>query len=215
MRSTSRCAPVNSWPWPAPTVRGSRRFSGWPRACSSRATARSGSTGFPRVRSGHRTRAGPRRPAVALRRPQRAERGARVRGERPRTRRLARRRRRPAQHARPRRTGRRPTSAVRRGLRQKTSLVLALTRPFSVLLIDEPFVGLDPAGQDALTEILIRRRPAVPRWSLPPTNSRSSNTRQRCVVLEEGTVVYDDEPDLARIAPNSGVSARTAGRVGR
>ena len=34
-----------------------------------------------------------------------------------------------------------------RGLRQKTSIVLALVRPFSLLLVDEPFVGLDQPGK--------------------------------------------------------------------
>jgi len=42
-----------------------------------------------------------------------------------------------------------------RGLRQKTALVLGFVRPFSVLLVDEPFVGLDPAGQRSLTELLV------------------------------------------------------------
>ncbi len=40
-------------------------------------------------------------------------------------------------------------SRFSRGLRQKTSLVLGLVRPFSILLVDEPFVGLDPSGQSA------------------------------------------------------------------
>ena len=41
-----------------------------------------------------------------------------------------------------------------RGLRQKTSVLLGLIRPFSVLLVDEPFVGLDPSGQRALVELV-------------------------------------------------------------
>jgi len=88
-----------------------------------------------------------------------------------------------------------------RGLRQKTSLVLALIRPFSVLLIDEPFVGLDPAGQSALTEILIASA-ADGAAVVTATHQLAFLERTtRCVVLEEGSVVYDDAPDLATIAP--------------
>jgi len=41
-----------------------------------------------------------------------------------------------------------------RGLRQKTSLVLGLVRPFEVLVVDEPFVGLDQPGKAALLDLL-------------------------------------------------------------
>ena len=41
-----------------------------------------------------------------------------------------------------------------RGLRQKAAIALALVRPFEVLLVDEPFVGLDATGKVALLELL-------------------------------------------------------------
>lgn len=41
-----------------------------------------------------------------------------------------------------------------RGLRQKTAIALALIRPFEVMLIDEPFVGLDQPGKEALVELI-------------------------------------------------------------
>lgn len=41
-----------------------------------------------------------------------------------------------------------------RGMRQKTGLALAFLRPASVLLIDEPFSGLDGAGQEAFLSLL-------------------------------------------------------------
>jgi ABC-type multidrug transport system ATPase subunit len=88
-----------------------------------------------------------------------------------------------------------------RGLRQKTSLVLGLTRPFSVLLVDEPFVGLDPAGQDALTEILVATAAGGAAVITATHQLAFLERTTRCVVLAEGTVVYDDAPDLASIAP--------------
>ncbi len=45
-------------------------------------------------------------------------------------------------------------SRFSRGLKQKTGLILGLIRPFSLLLIDEPFVGLDTPGQETLVEVL-------------------------------------------------------------
>jgi ABC-2 type transport system ATP-binding protein len=37
-----------------------------------------------------------------------------------------------------------------RGLKQKAALTMAFVRPFDVMLIDEPFVGLDLLGKEAL-----------------------------------------------------------------
>ena len=41
-----------------------------------------------------------------------------------------------------------------RGLRQKTSLALGVVRPCRLLLVDEPFVGLDATGKLALLDLL-------------------------------------------------------------
>ena len=41
-----------------------------------------------------------------------------------------------------------------RGLRQKVSLAIAFIRPFELLLVDEPFVGLDTAGRGVFCELL-------------------------------------------------------------
>jgi len=41
-----------------------------------------------------------------------------------------------------------------RGMRQKTQLACTLVRPFGVLLLDEPVVGLDPPSQANLKELL-------------------------------------------------------------
>jgi len=41
-----------------------------------------------------------------------------------------------------------------RGLKQKAAIAMAFVRPFDVMLIDEPFVGLDRTGREALLELL-------------------------------------------------------------
>jgi len=45
-------------------------------------------------------------------------------------------------------------SRFSRGLKQKAAIAIALMRPFDVLLVDEPFVGLDATGRDALLQLL-------------------------------------------------------------
>ena len=45
-------------------------------------------------------------------------------------------------------------SQFSRGLRQKTAAAVALCRPFSLLLVDEPFVGLDASGRQAFLDLL-------------------------------------------------------------
>jgi ABC-type multidrug transport system ATPase subunit len=45
-------------------------------------------------------------------------------------------------------------SRFSRGLRQKTAIVLAFVRPFEILLVDEPFVGLDPPGRNSLVGLV-------------------------------------------------------------
>ena len=44
--------------------------------------------------------------------------------------------------------------ALSRGMRQKLSLACSLVRPFRLLVLDEPVVGLDPAAQRTLRELI-------------------------------------------------------------
>ena len=98
----------------------------------------------------------PRRPAGVLRRPHRV--GApRVHRPAARHRRLGAARRRPARapSGSTDRGDDLPTT-FSRGLRQKAAIALAFVRPFELLLVDEPFVGLDQPGREALLELFDR-----------------------------------------------------------
>lgn len=82
-------------------------------------------------------------------------------------------------------------SRFSRGLRQKTSLVLGLVRPFSLLLIDEPFVGLDTPGQETLVEILadVAEQGAAVVCSTHQLDLVDHATR--CIGLRDGGLAYD------------------------
>jgi ABC-type multidrug transport system ATPase subunit len=86
-----------------------------------------------------------------------------------------------------------------RGLRQKTSLALAFVRPFRVLLVDEPFVGLDAPGQatalDLLTEAAAGGAAVVVASHQLDVVARST----RCVALRDGVVVHDGPADADHI----------------
>jgi ABC-type multidrug transport system ATPase subunit len=78
-----------------------------------------------------------------------------------------------------------------RGLRQKASIALGLVRPFEVLLVDEPFVGLDAPGKEALLDIFDELH-ADGAALIVATHDPSFVERvDRCVALRDGAVVHD------------------------
>jgi ABC-type multidrug transport system ATPase subunit len=81
-----------------------------------------------------------------------------------------------------------------RGLRQKTAIILALIRPFELFMVDEPFVGLDPPGRQAL----IRRLGEVSNGGATVVVATHQldfvELVERCVALRDGQVVYDGPP---------------------
>jgi ABC-type multidrug transport system ATPase subunit len=80
-----------------------------------------------------------------------------------------------------------------RGLRQKAALAVALARPFQLLLIDEPFVGLDQAGRRALV-VLIDEAAAQGATVIIATHDRDlAATAQRLVVLADGVMIHDGD----------------------
>jgi ABC-type multidrug transport system ATPase subunit len=90
-------------------------------------------------------------------------------------------------------------SRFSRGLRQKTSLVLGLVRPFSILLVDEPFVGLDPSGQAALTELLVEAASAGAAVLVATHQLTFLEHATRCVALRDGHTEFAGKVDIGRI----------------
>jgi ABC-2 type transport system ATP-binding protein len=82
-------------------------------------------------------------------------------------------------------------SRFSRGLKQKTALILGLIRPFNLLLIDEPFVGLDTPGQETLVEVLtdVAEQGAAVLVSTHQMDLTANATR--CVGLRDGEKSYD------------------------
>lgn len=90
-------------------------------------------------------------------------------------------------------------SKFSRGLKQKTALILGLIRPFSLLLVDEPFVGLDTPGQETLVEVLadIAEQGASIICSTHQLDLVPKATR--CVGLRDGELAFDGPASAAKI----------------
>ena len=78
-----------------------------------------------------------------------------------------------------------------RGLRQRTSLAIGIVRPFELLLVDEPFVGLDASGKAALLDLLERFHDEARTVVVATHDVQFVERVQRCVALRDGEVVHD------------------------
>jgi len=87
-----------------------------------------------------------------------------------------------------------------RGLRQKTSLVLSLVRPFEVLVVDEPFVGLDQSGKAALLELLDDAADSGATVVVATHQLEYVDRASRCVALRDGELTHDGPADQATVA---------------
>lgn len=86
-----------------------------------------------------------------------------------------------------------------RGLRQKAAIALAFIRPFELLLVDEPFVGLDRTGRDALLELFARVHADGAALVVATHELATVGASQRLVVLRDGALVYDGPPQGADV----------------
>ncbi len=89
-----------------------------------------------------------------------------------------------------------------RGLKQKAAIAMAFVRPFDVMLIDEPFVGLDRTGREALLELLRLAHGDGATLVVATHELSSVKESSRLIALSGGRLVYDGDPsegDLARL----------------
>jgi ABC-type multidrug transport system ATPase subunit len=93
-------------------------------------------------------------------------------------------------------------SQFSRGLRQRTSIALGLVRPFQLLLVDEPFVGLDLGGKEALLGIFDELHGDGATIVVATHDPSFVERADRCVALRDGEVVHDGPAlpsDVARL----------------
>jgi ABC-type multidrug transport system ATPase subunit len=89
-----------------------------------------------------------------------------------------------------------------RGLKQKAAIAMAFVRPFDVMLIDEPFVGLDRTGREALLELLKLAHRDGATLVVATHELSSVKESSRLIALSGGRLVYDGDPsegDLTRL----------------
>jgi ABC-type multidrug transport system ATPase subunit len=86
-------------------------------------------------------------------------------------------------------------SRFSRGLKQKASIAIGLIRPMSLLLVDEPFVGLDAAGKAALLELFDTLHQDGVALMVATHELEFVKRVQRCVALRDGTLIHDGGVD--------------------
>lgn len=90
-------------------------------------------------------------------------------------------------------------SRFSRGLRQKTSISLAFARPFELLLVDEPFVGLDPQGRDAMVALIDEAHAGGAAVIVATHQLDFVQRAERCLALRDGDLVYDGPANGANV----------------
>ena len=84
-----------------------------------------------------------------------------------------------------------------RGLKQKAAIAIAFVRPFDVMLIDEPFVGLDRAGRAGLLDLISWAHDDGATMVVATHELASVASSDRLIALRDGCVVYDGDPTVA------------------
>lgn len=82
-------------------------------------------------------------------------------------------------------------SQFSRGLRQKTAIAVALCRPFSLLLVDEPFVGLDARGRSTMLDLLGEATTDGATLMVATHDADVISRFDRGLVMSNGELVHD------------------------
>ncbi len=85
-------------------------------------------------------------------------------------------------------------SKFSRGMRQKAALAVALVRPASLVIIDEPFVGLDMRAQSSLIDVLVARVHSGTTIIVATHQSTFLSHADWCIMLQDGRMHYDGPP---------------------
>ena len=86
-----------------------------------------------------------------------------------------------------------------RGQRQKTALAMGLIRPFRLLVLDEPYVGLDSVGKVALLRFLSEAKAEGAAIMLVTHSPELVDIADSMVVLSSGKVTYAGKPDRTKL----------------
>jgi ABC-type multidrug transport system ATPase subunit len=86
-----------------------------------------------------------------------------------------------------------------RGLRQKTSIAIGLIRPFNVMIVDEPFVGLDQPGKEALVALIVDAHRQGATVVVATHALEFVEVAKRCIGLRDGALAYDGRATDAEV----------------
>jgi ABC-type multidrug transport system ATPase subunit len=86
-----------------------------------------------------------------------------------------------------------------RGLRQKAAISLAFVRPFRVLLVDEPFVGLDAVGKQALLDLFVTAGEQGATLIVATHELSFVHRVSRLIALRDGQLTYDGSPEATDV----------------
>ncbi len=82
-----------------------------------------------------------------------------------------------------------------RGLKQKAAITMGLIRPLQLLLVDEPFVGLDATGKEALLDAFDEAYARGVTVVVATHELAFVERVDRLVALREGALIHDGAPD--------------------
>ena len=86
-------------------------------------------------------------------------------------------------------------SRFSRGMRQKTALAVALVRPAKLVIVDEPFVGLDMKAQSALIDLLAACVAKGCTVIVATHQPLFLSHADWCVMLHDGKLQHDGPPN--------------------
>jgi ABC-type multidrug transport system ATPase subunit len=83
-----------------------------------------------------------------------------------------------------------------RGLKQKAAICLAFIRPFDVLVVDEPFVGLDTPGRNELLTMFDEAHGSGRTLLVATHELHTVAASDRLLALADGKLIHDGSPDV-------------------